>query len=322
MKVEIQKQSDGLDLISLTSKKGSCLRLSQYGAGMFSFLIEGKEMLARPARYEDYTQSKSYYGKFVGPVAGRVKEGILQENGKTFRLPINEHGNSLHSGSLCYAFAPFAYAMEEKEESAVVRFSSTFPACEAFPATVEALIEYELFKEEDRIEIKMSLTPDSPCPLNPTLHTYYCLGETSVYPMKLTLKKGQVGLYDEVLLPLGFGENEALDFSKGKAVGEDAFSPDTLPVGGIDHAFLSEEKETIALLEGKEFTLEAKTSAPAFQIYATNFPVHNLLLGDGKLDHQGSGITFEPVSRMDQSLFHQGGKAFARTQSLKFSKRR
>lgn len=322
MKVEIQKQSDGLDLISLTSKKGSCLRLSQYGAGMFSFLIEGREMLVRPARYEDYTQSKSYYGKFVGPVAGRVKEGILEENGKTFRLPINDHGNSLHSGSLCYAFAPFSYAVEEKKESALVKFSSTFPACEAFPASVEASIEYELFEEEDRIEIKMSLTPDAPCPLNPTLHTYYCLGETSVYPMKLTLKEGLVGKYDEVLLPLGFEKNPALDFSKGKAVGQDAFSKDTLPVGGIDHAFLSEEKETIALLEGKEFALETKTSAPAFQIYATNFPVHNLLLGDGKLDHQGSGITFEPVSRMDQSLFHQGGKAFARTQSLKFSKRR
>ena len=320
MKIETQRQSDGFDLLTLTSRKGSCLRLSQLGAGMFSFLIEGREMLARPARYEDYAQSRSYYGKFVGPVAGRVKGGILEGEGRTFRLPTNERGNSLHSGSLCYAFAPFSYAVEEKADSAVVKFSSAFPACEDFPARVEASIEYRLFEDEDRIEIEMALIPDSPCPLNPTLHAYYCLGQDSVYPMKLTLGPRKVGVYDEDLLPLGFGENRALDFSLGKAVGEEAFSPDTLPVGGIDHAFLAERKDNKAVLEGKERLLEVSASAPAFQIYATNFPVHNLLLGDGRLDHQGSGITFEPVSRMDRNLFRPAGEPFLRKLSLFFKK--
>ncbi len=306
MSVSVHKQSDGYDLIEVVSRKGSVLTLSQFGAGMYSFLIEGKQMLAAPKDYLTYAHSKSYYGKFVGPIAGRIENGNIVVGEKACRLPINEGSNSLHSGSLCYAFSPFEYEIKETDVSTTVIFAKKFSSCFGqYNANVDASISYTLDQENDTISIVMSAIPDIAAPINLTNHAYFCLGQESIYPCLLKLRQKEVAVYHEGMLLARFEKPlEELDFSKGKTVGKDILAPSLVSsVGGLDHAFLLEEGEAPqATLIGKDYVLEVTTDAPCFQIYATNYPVSGQKMLLGNEDSKGSGITFEPVSRMDESL--------------------
>lgn len=324
MSVLIQKQSDGFDLITLTSSKGSSLTLSQFGAGMYSFLIGGAQMLSSSASYSDYANSKSYYGKFIGPIAGRVGEGRIYVGDKRWFLPINESHNSLHSASLCYAFFPFEYEISENEEALSVTFERHFPASIGqYNASVDARIVYTLSQKEDKISIAMSCLPDTDAPLNITNHAYFCLGQDNVYSCLLKIRQKGVASYSSGMLLKEFiRPSKALDFSKGKTVGLDINSPDLRDVGGLDHAFLVEGGPLPqAELIGKDFSLEVSTDAPALQIYATNYPIMGQKMIQGCLDSKGSGITFEAVSRMDESLICPKGIKQTRNVTFSFKRR-
>lgn len=324
MSVSIQRQSDDFDLITLTSSKGSSLTLSQFGAGMYSFLIGGVQMLSSPASYDDYANSKSYYGKFIGPIAGRIKGGKANVGGKEWALPINESPNSLHSASLCYAFHSFEYETKEDEKSLSVTFKAHFPASKGqYNASVDACIAYTLSQDEDKISIVMSCTPDEDAPINLTNHAYFCLGQDSVYSCLLRIRQKAVARYSEGMLLKEFAvPPKALDFSKGKTVGEDIDSPELRDAGGLDHAFLLEEGASPqAELIGKDFILEVSTDAPALQVYATNYPLLGQKMIQGCLDEKGSGITFEAVSRMDKSLVCPKGIGQRRNIVYSFKKR-
>lgn len=323
MSVNIYKQSDGRDLIEIVSKKGSVLTLSQFGAGMYSFRIQEKQMLASPSEYEIYASSKSYYGKFVGPIAGRIEKGEIEVGEEKCHLPLNEGRNSLHSGNLCYAFSSFDYEVEENPRFIKVTFKKKFPASKGeYNANIEACLSYTLEQENDKIFLAMSAIPDVDAPINLTNHAYFCLGQESVYPCLLKVSHKKVARYREGMLLKGFEMPcKALDFSKGKTVGEDILSNELSDVGGLDHAFLLDKEGPQATLSGKSFVLNVYTDAPALQIYATNYPVLGQKMALGNLDGKGSGITFEPVSRMDESLICRKGVGQTRNIVFSFERR-
>lgn len=315
-------QSDGFLLIALCNELGDELTLSQFGAGVYDFKIGGISLVHAPKKYEEYATSSGYHGKFVGPIAGRIEKGLIEVDGKTWHLPVNENGNCLHSASLCYAYKPFDCSPYEDEDSVGIRFQARFPASEGYLADVDSSILYRLSKKAHRLEILMEATPSIDAPINLTTHLYWNLGESSIYPMELTLREKEVGLYDEALLPKGFASPiPELDFSLGKEVGKDVASPSLLPVHGYDHAFLVEEGEKQAILKGSEFEMEVTTDAPGFQIYSGNFPLEHTLMLNGEEDHLGSAITFEPVSRMDLPFNAKAHKKTSRRIVYRFQRR-
>ena len=323
--IEIKDISKGEKLIKATNDCGMVMSLSSFGAGLFSLDYEGKSMLGQPASYEDYAYSTGYYGKTVGPIAGRIKEGKYEMGGKTYQLPINENGNCLHSASLCYAFAHFDYETQESEESIEVRFFASFPSSPCFPASSKVEVIYSLARKEASLKITMKVTPDAPIPLNVTNHAYFNLGgEKNVHADTLTLKQREVARYSSSALLLDRFDkpSKELDFSSPKRIGEDVDSPSLLPVTGYDHCFLlSSSSGPKAVLENAAYRLEIDTDADGLQIYSANFPVSGQLMQSGHLDERASGITFEPVSRMDKSLIYDKGKTWTRFISYRFIKK-
>ncbi len=324
--VHIEKVKNGEKLIEISNDCSLSVTLSSLGAGLFAVRYDGKSMLSHPYSYDDYVYSKSYYGKTVGPVAGRIPKGRYRVGDREYQMPLNENGNCLHSATLTYAFAHFDCKVEEKKEAIDVLFQAVFPFSEgAFPADTEVEILYSLSRAEPLLTISMKATPNESCPLNITNHAYFNLGgEKNLYEDTLTLKQGEVARYSSSSLLLDHFEkpNKELDFSAPKAIGQDIDSPSLLPVTGYDHCFLLlDGPGPKAVLENRGYRLEIDTDAQGLQIYSTNFPIEGQLMQSGQLDERASGITFEPVSRMDQSLVCEKNKAWTRRISYRFIKK-
>lgn len=324
--VRIETAESGEKLIAIENDCQLSVTLSSLGAGLFAIRYGGASMLSHPSSYEDYAYSKSYYGKTVGPVAGRIPNGKYEIDGKEYQMPVNENGNCLHSASLTYAFAHFDFKVEEKEKAIDVRFQARFPSEEgAFPADTEVEILYSLSREEPLLALTMKATPNERCPLNITNHAYFNLGgEKNLCGDTLTLKQGEVARYSSsaLLLDCFKRPSKELDFSSPKRIGQDIDSPALLPVTGYDHCFLLlDEPGAKATLENEDYRLEVDTDAPGLQIYSTNFPIKGQLMQSGRLDERASGITFEPVSRMDKSLLCEKNRTWARHISYRFTKK-
>ena len=321
--VQIEKTKSGEKLITISNECAMSVTLSSFGAGLFAINYGGKSMLSHPSSYEDYAYSTGYYGKTVGPVAGRIPQGKYRIGEKEYQMPINENGNCLHSASLSYAFAHFDCEVEEKDETIDAVFEAVFPSVGgAFPANVKVEVIYSLSRNDPNLAITMKATPDEDCPLNITNHAYFNLGgEKNLYDDVLALKQGEVARYSSSALLLDHFEkaNEELDFSSPKAIGKGVDSPSLLPVTGYDHCFLLlDGPGPKAVLENKDYRLEIDTDADGLQIYSTNFPVKGQLMQSGHLDERASGITFEPVSRMDRSLICKKGETWTRFISYRF----
>lgn len=324
--VELKEVKNGEKLIKVTNECSLSLTLSSFGAGLFAIDYGGKSMLSHPSSYDDYANSTGYYGKTVGPVAGRIPQGKYKIGYREYQMPINENGNCLHSATLCYAFAHFDYEILEKEETIEVIFKADFPSSEsAFPANAKAEVIYSLSRKEPSLRITMKATPDEDSPLNITNHAYFNLGgEKNLYEDLLTLKQGEVARYSSSALLLDHFEkaSEELDFSSPKPIGKDIDSPSLLPVTGYDHCFLLlDAPGPKAVLENRRYRLEIDTDAEGLQIYSSNFPKEGQLMQSGHLDERASGITFEPVSRMDRSLVCKKGATWTRHISYRFIKK-
>lgn len=322
----IEDVSNGEKLINVENDCGLRMALSSFGAGLFSLDFEGKSMLSHPSSYEDYAYSKSYYGKTVGPIAGRISEGKYEIAGKSYQLPVNENGNCLHSASLCYAFSHFDYEILEEADNIRVRFHAFSPASPfAFPANAEVEAIYSLSLKEPCLKLTMNVVPDEDCPLNLTNHSYFNLGgEKNLYEDVLTLKESLVASYSSsaLLLDRFLKPSEELDFSSPMKIGKYVDSSSLLPVTGYDHCFLlSASAGPKAFLENASYRLEIDTDAQGLQIYSTNFPIAGQRMQSGYLDERASGITFEPVSRMDESLLAKKGKTWSRNITYRFCKK-
>ncbi len=324
--VELKEVKNGEKLIKVTNDCSLSMTLSSFGAGLFAIDYGGKSMLSHPSSYDDYACSTGYYGKTVGPVAGRIPQGKYKIGDREYRMPINENGNCLHSATLCYAFAHFDYEISEKEGAIEVIFKADFPSSEdSFPANTKAEVIYSLSRKEPSLAITMKATPDEDSPFNITNHAYFNLGgEKNLYEDLLTLKQGEVARYSSSALLLDHFEKagEELDFSSPKPIGKGVDSPSLLPVTGYDHCFLLlDGPGPKAVLENKRYRLEIDTDADGLQIYSSNFPKEGQLMQSGYLDERASGITFEPVSRMDRSLICKKGATWTRHISYRFIKK-
>lgn len=238
MNIDI-RSTEASTFLTLASPSGVRLVLSSFGAGIRDVTFEGRPMALTPREEREFlADSSEFYGKTIGPVAGRLDGGKFPPL-PAFRFPVNEkNGVTLHSESWDYAFAPFAYKIEEEKESVVVRFSRRFEPREGYPVGVFVEIAYRVYEREPRFDLLCFARPDAPAPLHLTNHVYWALDGETMGEANLILRAAETLDYDERLLPLRrIPVPPSLDFRAGKRVEEGARAFDGTALGGIDHAF-------------------------------------------------------------------------------------
>ncbi|HBM69966.1 MAG TPA: hypothetical protein DD377_00915 [Firmicutes bacterium] len=305
MKINDQKHF-GSDFITFDNENGFVVTLSSIGAGIVDITYLNTKVISRPKDYQIYLGNNGgYYGKTIGPIAGRVKNGIILVGGKENKLDLNEGNNSLHSGSICFAFAPFLYQIKEEKDCFIIVFSYLFKGKkEKFEADIDAKISYKIFKDKPILEYYYELVPNLDCPVNITNHSYFNLnGKGNILSHFLELKSSKVVIYDEELIPKQIKDvDKVFDFRNKKKIGEDILNKELGEKRlnqGYDHCFILDENDYAipkAILEGEKIGLKLFTTSSALQIYTSAFPHFNLLLNNDEFETKYSSLTLEEVN--------------------------
>lgn len=289
------------NLIHLKNNKGLEVILSPFGASLYDIIFDNKHMMINYAVNEDFNRDMSaYYGKIVGPYAGRIKDGEYILNNKKYHLPINEGSASLHSGSISYAFKEFNYKYEDKDEFYEVTFFKSFKANEFYPANVDVEVIYRLFEDSNILRVIIKQNSDIPVITRIISHGYFNLGGyEDILFHKLWINAHKVSTYDSDLIPTSLVDvDNVTSFLKSKYITEDIMKITSPRLMGYDHGYKFikvDKKNPQVILESPRYQMNVYTDTTGVQIYTDNFPRENNLLNNGFIEKKYSAIAIEPM---------------------------
>ena len=272
---------------TITNGKGMSVTCLDYGCIITEILAPDRSGKAENVvlgfdNIEDYLDWSPYFGAVVGRVAGRIKGGRFELDGKEYTLAQNENGNHLHGGEKGFSHVLWKGEPFTNEHAAGVRFSYISPdGEEGYPGKLAVQVTYELTAENEWI-ISYEGESDLKTIVNLTNHTYFNLSGGIQRDCKnhvLTLNSNRFLELDDQLLPTGRSleaEGTPFDFRAGREIkdGVESEHPQNLLAGhGYDHPFLFEQgSKGKAILEDNESgrVLIVETDQPCAVVYTSN----------------------------------------------------
>lgn len=240
--------------------------------GNFENIVLGHDTIA------DYLNDPYFLGAVVGRVAGRIKEGSFELDGKNYTLAQNNHSNHLHGG--IKGFDKVVWDAQVIEDG--VRFSYiSKDGEEGYPGNLTIEVTYTL-NNENELTIHYGARTDQKTLLTVTNHSYFNLSgnlKRDVLDHTLTLKSDKFLELDDTFIPTGYlaeVENTPFDFRTDKVIrtGVNSEHPQNILVGnGYDHPFLlhTNHENEIVLKEAESGrTLTVETDEPAVVVYSGN----------------------------------------------------
>ena len=221
--------------------------LSCLGAAIVEIKYDDDLLTMTPINYDDLNREDIYYGKTIGPVANRVKDGLIKIDNKTYYLPLNEKGISNHSGKAGLSNQMFDASIDEEKVIFIYKThmfdgDMTFKVIYSFAIDNQITIDYEVRTTNKAV-------------LSLTNHTFFTLGESCVDNLSININVDQYIESDkETLLPLSI-----------KPYTQDI----NLNGGTYDSCFLLKDKRVV--LESTKYRLIIDGNYPCVQIYTDNF---------------------------------------------------
>lgn len=292
---------ENVSYIHITNNKNLNVTLSTFGASIFRIDYLNKVMTLTNKNYEDFYLDNNYYGKTIGRIANRVKDGKVIIDNKEYQMDINEGANCLHSGKNGWSHKIFDInIIDTKKDYILVSFSYLSKEFDqGLPGNVEIKVTYKIYLEEDIIDISYDLKSDKDTVIAITNHSFFSLGEKDLSSLKLKIKASkyvQCGILD--LLPLTEKEvTEVLDFRKLKPIMNQIKDPSIYEgkAHGYDHDYLFDEigldKQNF-ILESSTIRLDVRSDYESCQIYTCNYEERHPLLTSEQYLYQG--IAIEP----------------------------
>ena len=269
--------------------------LTSTGAGIYSLKFLNRPMTIVPKEMKEYLISDGYYGKSIGRIAGRLRDGILSYKGKDYQISQNEGKKSLHGGINGFSHRVFSSRIEN---DFVVFSLDSENGDNGYPGKLHLEVSYTL--RDNSLFVIFTSVSDSDTPVNFTNHSYFSLDEDSCKDLTLYLASSKAMDYDDALIPTGLVDNnETMDFLKPKKIGQDIDNPYLYktPTKGYDHYFLLDKKvenQADIILESKNIKMEIGTTFPGAQIYTGNYYPENLTNNRDKKFVQNHSVAIEP----------------------------
>lgn len=267
-------------LFTLTNKRGTEVKITNYGAIITSFTIQLKDGgrndivlgFDDPASYltKEYQANCPYFGAAIGRYANRIENGEFQIDGKTFHLPRNDGNFHLHGGEGFHTkvWKPVAY-LEGPNPFLELEYRSVDHE-EGYPGNLDVHLRFSL-TESDELIFEYNATTDEPTAINLTHHSYFNLDrkKESIGAHRLKIMAEQI-LEQQGhhitghLLPVS---NTEFDFRLSRTIDE-TWDPES----GFDHCFILNRKDDKQLYlaaeaSASELKLQVWTSEPAVQFY-------------------------------------------------------
>jgi aldose 1-epimerase len=177
---------DTVEAHTLANGAGASVEVLNYGGIVTSLRMPDR--MGRSADvvlgYRDldgYLMGRAYLGAIIGRVAGRIRGGLLDLEGKSYPLGRNEGANHLHGGHVgldrrIWTAEPVTHPNDAP--SLRLRYRSP-DGEEGYPGAVDIVVTYTL-TDENALVIESEATADRVTPLCLTHHSYFNLaGEGS-----------------------------------------------------------------------------------------------------------------------------------------------
>jgi len=284
------------------------------GASIYSIKYKDTFVTYHPKDYNTFLTDGYCFGRTLGRVTGRIKDGKLNVEGKDYQLELNETGgsgnknNSIHGGKNGLPSKNFTRYIHETTNSVNVSFNYVSPHMEAgYPETLDTWVTYSVYKNENKIDTHITATSTGVTPVNITTHPFFRLGnDGDVKDCILEIPADQRAEFvvdankhtDQVPIGKINVKDTPFDFRGGKAIGKDiekAKAEDETS-GGYDHIWIfNENKQYINLTNPKtNIKLHVDTDADAIIMYANCYPHTNDEMNPSGKDALYSGISVEP----------------------------
>lgn len=312
------KLADGavVEAVTLTAANGVSARILAFGATLQSLIApDAKGRKADIALgYDDldsYVNHPNYFGATIGRFANRIADGRFTLDGKTYQLPQNNNGQTLHGGGR--GFDKVLWKVESLTSGPVAKLvlSHISPDGDSgYPGTLKARVTYTL-DEKGNLGILFEAETDKPTIVNMTNHALFNMaGEGSTggaMDNRLTIPAGAYTPVSATLIPTGELRKVAgtvFDFRKARRLNDglrDGHDDQIVAGRGYDHNFALDKGPTatpqlaarlVDPASGR--TLEVLSTEPGLQFYSGNFLDGTLIGKGGHLYRMGDGIALEP----------------------------
>lgn len=312
------KLADGavVEAVTLQAANGVSARILAYGATLQSLIApdaKGREADVALG-YDDldsYVNHPNYFGATIGRFANRIADGRFALDGKTYQLPQNDHGQTLHGGGR--GFDKVLWKVESVTSGPVAKLVLTHTSPDGdsgYPGTLKARVTYSL-DEKGNLGILFEAETDKPTIVNMTNHALFNMaGEgnpAGAMDNRLTIPASAYTPVSATLIPTGELRKVAggaFDFRKPRRLNDGLRNghDDQIVAGrGYDHNFALDKGATATPqlcarltdpASGR--TLEVLSTEPGLQFYSGNFLDGTLIGKHGHLYRMGDGIALEP----------------------------
>ena len=278
--------------------------ISDYGAALVRLWVPNKDGIPADVvlGYDDvngYAQGKCYFGGTVGRCANRIAGASFELNGKTYQLPDNEIGNTLHSGPDCWHQR--MWDVEFVAENVITLRLDSPDGDQGFPGRAVVRVTYEL-DPMGALHISYDGDCDQDTVFNLTNHSYFNLAghdhPEAAMDQLLTIPGTTFCPDDAANIPTGEEREVAgtpFDFRQPKPIGRDIEADDECLKlqGGYDHNFevYSNPCAILAAPDGSR-NMIVYTDLPGIQFYAGNF-IDTQTGKDGVTYTKRSGVALE-----------------------------
>ncbi|WP_370584574.1 aldose epimerase family protein [Novosphingobium sp. KA1] len=302
--------------VTLKAANGVSATILSFGATLWKLDVPDRDGKVADVLlgYDDiasYEKRPNYWGATIGRYGNRIANGQFSLDGKTYQLPQNDHGQSLHGGGKGWDVQNWKVESVKSGPVATAVFTLVSPDGDSgYPGTVKTKVTYSL-DEKGNLQIVFEASTDKPTVINMTNHAIFNMaGEGSprdAIQDLLTIPASHYTPVNDKLIPTGELRDvtgTAFDFRKATVVGErirDGKDEQIVMGRGYDHNFaldkgVTKTPELAARLEDPVSgrVLELLTTEPGVQFYAGNFLDGTFIGKNGHLYRMGDGIALEP----------------------------
>ena len=266
----------------LTNPNGMQVSILNYGGTITNLLTPDKnnqlgDVVLGFDSMPGYLQKNNpYFGCLIGRYANRISKGKFVIDNKTYQLPLNNNGNTLHGGLT--GFDKVIWQVTKLSDSSLQLAYTSKDGEEGFPGNLKTVVVYTL-TADNALHITYSATTDQPTPINLTNHAYFNLSAgnaPTILDHELMISANLFTEVNDQLIPTGklpVVKGTPMDFNTAKPIGKDIMAVK----GGYDHNWVlnrtGNSVEKIASLydPGSGRYLEVSTTQPGMQFYTGNF---------------------------------------------------
>ncbi len=267
---------------TITNAKGMQVSVINYGGAVTRLVTPDKngtmgDVVTGFKSLDGYLQKGvPYFGALIGRYGNRIANAKFTLDGKTYMLPANNNGNSLHGGDK--GFDKVYWNVDKQGDSSLKLTYQSKDAEQGYPGNLNVTVLYTL-TANNSLKIDYTAVTDKPTPVNLTNHAYFNLSagkDSTILNHELELKADKYTPVNDALIPTGKIEavkGGPMDFTTAKMIGKDIASVK----GGYDHNWVLNKngnalEEAATLYEPNSGrVMEVFTTEPGIQFYSGNF---------------------------------------------------